>query len=53
MGVNMRAVFMLCRECIPHMRGGGSIINIGSISGMSADPSMALYNASKAFEEWH
>ena len=49
MGVNMRAVFMLCRECIPHMRGGGSIINIGSISGMSADPSMALYNASKAF----
>ena len=49
MGVNMRAVFMMCRECIPHMRGGGSIINIGSISGMSADPSMALYNASKAF----
>ena len=49
MGVNIRAVFMLCRECIPHMRGGGSIINIGSISGMSADPSMALYNASKAF----
>ena len=49
MGVNMRAVFMLCRECIPHMRGDGSIINIGSISGMSADPSMALYNASKAF----
>jgi meso-butanediol dehydrogenase/(S,S)-butanediol dehydrogenase/diacetyl reductase len=29
--------------------GGGSIINIGSISGEHADPSMALYNASKAF----
>jgi meso-butanediol dehydrogenase/(S,S)-butanediol dehydrogenase/diacetyl reductase len=29
--------------------GGGTIINIGSISGDHADPSMALYNASKAF----
>ena len=29
--------------------GGGSIVNIGSISGHHADPSMALYNASKSF----
>lgn len=51
MGVNAKAVFQLCRHFIPVMiaSGGGSIINIGSISGHFSDPSMALYNASKAF----
>ncbi|WP_164661061.1 SDR family NAD(P)-dependent oxidoreductase [Tropicibacter sp. Alg240-R139] len=49
MGVNAKGVFNVCRALIPQMRAGGSIINIGSISGKVADPSMALYNASKAF----
>jgi len=49
MGANARGVFNLCRALIPTMKKGGSIINIGSISGNVADPSMALYNASKAF----
>jgi len=51
MGVNARGVFMAIRAAIPMMiaSGGGSIVNIGSISGNHADPSMALYNASKAF----
>ena len=49
MGANARGVFNVCRALIPQMRDGGSIINIGSISGNVADPSMALYNASKAF----
>ncbi len=49
MGVNARGVFNVCRAFIPFMKNGGSIINIGSISGLVADPSMALYNASKAF----
>ncbi|SLN48545.1 2-(R)-hydroxypropyl-CoM dehydrogenase [Falsiruegeria litorea R37] len=49
MGVNARGVFNCCRAFIPEMSQGGSIINIGSISGKVADPSMALYNASKAF----
>lgn len=51
MGVNARAVFLMCRRFIPIMAGGGggSIINIGSISGYQADPAMALYNASKGF----
>ncbi|MEM7088278.1 MAG: SDR family oxidoreductase [Pseudomonadota bacterium] len=48
-GTNCRGVFNMCRAFIPHMSQGGSIINIGSIAGKVADPSMALYNASKAF----
>ena len=49
MGVNAKGVFMTCRALIPVMDAGGSIINIGSISGNTADPGMAIYNASKAF----
>lgn len=50
MNVNCKGVFNMCRAVLPQMtRDGGNIVNIGSISGMVADPSMALYNASKAF----
>jgi NAD(P)-dependent dehydrogenase (short-subunit alcohol dehydrogenase family) len=51
MGINAKGVFLTIRAAIPMMisAGGGSIVNIGSISGNHADPSMALYNASKAF----
>ena len=49
MGVNAKGVFLACRASIPLMREGGSIINIGSISATTADPGLALYNASKAF----
>lgn len=49
--INCRGVFNACRTFIPAMEaaGGGAIVNIGSISGITADPGMALYNASKAF----
>ena len=49
MGVNAKGVFLLCRDLIPVMAEGGSIVNIGSISATTADPGLALYNASKAF----
>jgi len=51
MGINAKGVFLTTRAALPIMIrcGGGSIVNIGSIPGNHADPSMALYNASKAF----
>jgi NAD(P)-dependent dehydrogenase (short-subunit alcohol dehydrogenase family) len=48
--VNVRSVFQACRAAIPVMiaGGGGSIVNLGSISGQVADYGMAAYNATKA-----
>jgi meso-butanediol dehydrogenase/(S,S)-butanediol dehydrogenase/diacetyl reductase len=49
-GTNCQAMFRMCRAVLPDMtRSGGVIVNIGSISATLADPSMALYNASKSF----
>ena len=46
---NLTAVFYCCHEAIPLMkqRGGGFIINIGSLAGKNAFPGGAAYNASK------
>lgn len=49
-GVNARGTFNMCRAVLADMeRSGGVIVNIGSISGIVSDPSLAVYNASKAF----
>ncbi len=49
--INMRGVFEATRAAIALMRkgGGGSIVNLGSISAFVSDPNLALYNASKAW----
>jgi 3-oxoacyl-[acyl-carrier protein] reductase len=46
---NLSGVFYCCREAIPLMkkRGGGYIINIGSLAGKNAFPGGAAYNATK------
>ncbi|NMF96913.1 SDR family oxidoreductase [Aromatoleum toluolicum] len=50
MVVNMRAPVFLAKALLPRMRqrGGGSIINIGSIEGIGANPWHAAYCGSKA-----
>jgi dehydrogenase/reductase SDR family member 4 len=50
MNVNVKAPFVLANQAHPYMkqRGGGSIINISSIAGLTPDPGLGLYSVSKA-----
>jgi NAD(P)-dependent dehydrogenase (short-subunit alcohol dehydrogenase family) len=47
--VNVEGTFLGCKHAIPHLRasGGGSIINLSSVAGITAAPMMAAYSASK------
>jgi NAD(P)-dependent dehydrogenase (short-subunit alcohol dehydrogenase family) len=49
MAVNLRAPFILIQASIPHMkaRGGGSIVNIGSILAYVGEPKLGAYSVSK------
>jgi 3-oxoacyl-[acyl-carrier protein] reductase len=48
-GTNLSSVFFCCREALPLMkkRGGGFIINIGSLAGKNPIAGMSAYCASK------
>jgi NAD(P)-dependent dehydrogenase (short-subunit alcohol dehydrogenase family) len=48
--VNVRAVLQICVAAIPGMvaRGGGSIVNVSSISGLRGAVNRAAYSATKA-----
>jgi dehydrogenase/reductase SDR family protein 4 len=50
MNVNVKAPFELSKLVHPIMkqRGGGSVINISSIAGVTPDPGLGLYSVSKA-----
>jgi len=50
MAVNLRAPFLLSKFAVPELRkrGGGAIVNIGSIEGLGANPGHTAYAASKA-----
>lgn len=50
MALNLKAPFLLTKRALPALRkrGGGSIINIGSIEGLGSNPGHPAYSASKA-----
>jgi NAD(P)-dependent dehydrogenase (short-subunit alcohol dehydrogenase family) len=50
MGVNLKGAYLLCQAIVPGMiaRGGGSIVNIGSLHAGKGAPDMLAYAVSKA-----
>ena len=50
MSVNLRGPFLMAKHVVPVMaaRGGGAIVNIGSLEGMACNPHHTAYAASKA-----
>ncbi|MEM7225783.1 MAG: SDR family oxidoreductase [Pseudomonadota bacterium] len=48
MAVNLRAPFLMIKHAVPHLRGGGAIVNVGSIEGLGSNPRHPAYCASKA-----
>ena len=48
MAVNLRSVFLCAKYAIPHLSGTrGAIINVASVDGLWAEPSLAAYCAAK------
>src|SRR5215210_174317 len=54
LGVNLRAVILMTRECLPMLREAGGehgkalIVNTASVSGKSGQPWLSVYSATKA-----
>jgi hypothetical protein len=47
LATNVRGLIRMTRLCLPHVRDGGHIVNLGSVAGMAAYPNGALYVTSK------
>ena len=48
MSIDVDGVFYASKAALPHLRAvGGSIVNVGSVSGLGGDWGMAAYNAAK------
>jgi NAD(P)-dependent dehydrogenase (short-subunit alcohol dehydrogenase family) len=49
-GQNLRTTFLVTKFAVPHLKSGGSgaIVNVASIAGITASPTLAAYAAAKA-----
>ncbi len=47
--LNIRAVTLVTRMCLPYVPNGGHIINISSIASFCPNPRMTVYSSSKAY----
>ena len=47
--VNCRALTQVCHVCIPYMKHGGRILNVGSMAAFAPQPQFAVYAATKAY----
>jgi dihydroanticapsin dehydrogenase len=49
LAVNLKGMFLMGKHCVPHLRaaGGGSILNMASVSAFWGEPNTVAYNASK------
>jgi meso-butanediol dehydrogenase / (S,S)-butanediol dehydrogenase / diacetyl reductase len=49
MAQNLRTTFLMAKAAVPHLKiRGGAIVNISSIAGLGASPTLAAYAAAKA-----
>ena len=44
---NVHGLIRMTRLCLPHIRDGGHVVNMGSVAGMAAYPNGSLYVTSK------
>lgn len=47
MAVNLKSSFLACKHALPQMRDGGSIVMTSSVVGVTSDPGISAYAASK------
>lgn len=47
---NVRSIFLICKNALPHMveGGGGSIVNMASVGGMRGSSALTAYGTTKA-----
>jgi 3-hydroxy acid dehydrogenase / malonic semialdehyde reductase len=47
LATNVQGLIRITRLCLPHLRDGGHIVNLGSVAGIAAYPNGSLYVTSK------